>query len=121
MSTDAPEEPAYIVEMLNEFSGKDHVECAIQVEIAGISYFCVVALGLQRFDSGGVDVDPDDIGDFLAEKPVEPVGTPKARRTTDIEQRLPTDQWPYDLEAITQRAFAPWPVTPPRLEEMARA
>jgi len=121
MSADAPEEPSHIVEVLNQLTREDHVELPVQIEIAGVTQSRVVALGLQRFYCGVVDVDPDDVGDLVGEKAVEPVWTPVTGCTTNIEQRPSTDQGPYDFKAITQGALSPRSVTPLRLKEVPLA
>ncbi len=86
MSTDTPEEPSDIVEVLNQLTREDHVELPAQIKIAGITQFSVVAFGLQCFYRDFVDVDSDDVGDLLGEKPVQPVWTPVTGRTTNVEQ-----------------------------------
>jgi hypothetical protein len=121
MSADAPEEPSDVVEVFNQLASEDHVELPVQIEIAGVTQSRVVTLGLQRFYGGVVDVDSNDVGDLVREKAVEPIWTPVAGRTTNIEQRPPTDQRPYDFKPITQGALSPRTVTPLRLKEVPLA
>src|SRR6202035_4115855 len=104
--------------MLNQLTGKDDVKLPVQIKVAGVAQSRVVALGLQRLNGCGVDIDPDDVGDLLGEKPVEPVGTPVTGRAADIEQRFATDQRSHDFKPITQRPLAPRTVAPLRLKEM---
>ena len=74
-----------VIEMFDELAGEDSIELPAEIEIAGIGQPDVEALPLEFFDGVLVDVDTDQVGELLGEETVQPVGSPIARGTTQIQ------------------------------------
>ena len=108
-----------IIEVLDELAGKDGIELAAQIEIAGIGQTNVEAFGLELLHGGLVDIDANQIAELLGQQSVQPVGAAVAGGTTQVEHGLPMDERPDHVVPVLKRAAPPRVVSPLGLQEVA--
>ena len=120
MPTRTGEKSVDVVEVLDDLTCKHGVERPIEVEVLGVSQLHVEPFCPERCNRFFVYVDSNNLGKALDHQAMQPVGLSVARRTTDIEDGIATDERHDHFKAVLECSITPRMIPPFWLQEVSR-